>query len=216
MWGVTTQSVLSENILNAKRIVAPPPSDHGPIILRLLFYQKKQSAAPPRTKKPRIDWEKLDDQATTVEFRQIAMTEVKCLTDVGIPSAKDFSKAIVAAAESTCMEDDPAKFGWFADAHTTLLPLIEARNAASEAMKEAPSELNSETFKKAHQTLKKTTTTAKNRSEFKKSTTIMQMMRSKPCEAWDKMRNLQAGHNLHHKIGKVLHFSQDGVKDTND
>jgi hypothetical protein len=30
------------------------------------------------------------------------------------------------------------------------------------------------------------------------------------------MRNLQAGHNYHHKIGRVLQFTQDGIKATND
>jgi hypothetical protein len=61
--------------------------------------KRKEVLHPPQTKKPRIDWEKLDDRATAVEFREVVMTKVKRLTDVGIPSAKDFSKSIVAAAE---------------------------------------------------------------------------------------------------------------------
>jgi hypothetical protein len=42
-------------------------------------------------------------------------------------------------------------------------------------------------------------------------------MHSKPCEVWAKMRNVQAGHNLHHKTtNHFLNFAMDGIKATNN
>jgi exonuclease III len=211
-----THVKLSEFICDAKRIVGGPPSDHDPIILRLQFAQRKKGFPAPETQKIRIAWEKLDNPLTAIEFRKLAKQNMKTLTDKGLPTAKAFSKALVTAAEHTCFEDDPAKSGWFAEARKTLTPLIEARNLASEALKELPSDDNAANFKKTRQELKRATTTAKHRSEFKKAVGIMKTMRAKPREAWAKMRNLQAGHNSHHKIQQVLNFSQEGVKATND
>jgi hypothetical protein len=64
------------------------------------------------------------------------MENIKQLVNKGLPKAKAFSKAVVKAAESTCIEADPAKSGWFAAARSILEPLIEARNKASELLKE--------------------------------------------------------------------------------
>jgi hypothetical protein len=133
-----------------------------------------------------------------------------------MPTSKAFSKAIVRATESTCLEDDPAKSGWLADAHHMLEPLIEVRNSASELLKEQPLEVHQSAFKKSCQELKKAMMTAKNRSEFKKAAAIMKTMSSKPREAWVRMQNLEAGHNAHHKINKAFNFAKDGIKATND
>jgi exonuclease III len=211
-----THTKLSERIVDAKRIMGGPPSDHDPIILRLQFKRKKGGPSELKLKKPRISWEKLDDPKTAAEFKEVALMNIRQLTIDGLPTAKAFSKAIVKAAESTCLEDDPAKSGWFADARSIIEPLIEERNAASELLKEQPSESNKTAFKMSRLELKKATTTAKNRSEFKKALAIMKTMRSRPREAWARMRNLEAGHNAHHRINKVTNFAKDGIKATND
>ena len=115
------------------------------------------------------------------------MENIKKLTNKGLPTAKAFSNSTVKAAESTCIEDDPAKSGWFADARSILEPLIEMRNKTSELLKEQPSESNQSAFKEARPELERATRTANNRSEFKKATAIMRTMQSKPGEAWAKM-----------------------------
>ena len=192
---------LSENIIDAKRIIGGPPSDHDPVILRLEFHSKKKKNGCdlPTFGKSKIAWNKLDDPDVESTFCEIATKKINLLISQGIPSAKAFSKAIVEAAESACVEDDPAKSGWFADGRTILNPLMEARNAASEIFKELPSEATKDIFDASRRALKKATTKAKHRSEFKKAIAIMKMMKTKPRDAWKKMRDLQAGHNSHHK-----------------
>ena len=45
---------LSERIIDVKRIVGGPASDHNPIILKLQFKQKRRGIAPPKRTKMRI------------------------------------------------------------------------------------------------------------------------------------------------------------------
>jgi hypothetical protein len=127
-----THTRLSERIIDTRRIVGGPASDHDPIILKLQFKQKRtRGIAPPKRTKMRISWDKLEDPETAEEFKQAVMESLEQLANKGIPSAKAFSKAIVEAAEKICPEDEAVKKGWFAAARTTLEPLIEARQVKS-------------------------------------------------------------------------------------
>jgi hypothetical protein len=50
-----------------------------------------------------VAWEKLDNPATAIEFREVTMINIKQLTNQGLPSIKAFSKGIVEAAKSTSL-----------------------------------------------------------------------------------------------------------------
>jgi hypothetical protein len=99
--------------------------------------------------KPRISWEKLDNPKTAINFKEVAMENIQQLINKGPPMAKVLSKAIVKTAKLTCLEDDPAKYGWFANTHHTILePLIQVQNKASKLLKDRPSDLKHLAFKK--------------------------------------------------------------------
>jgi hypothetical protein len=179
---------LSKRIINPRRIVDGPASDHDPIsILKLQFKQKRRGIAPPKRTEMIISWDKLEDPETAEEFEQTARENLKQLASKGIPSAKAFSKAVVEAAEKTCPEDEAVKRGWFAAARTMLEPLVEATNKASEIQKEEPSEANNEIFRASRALLNKEVQRAKNRSEYEKAINIMETIQTRPRKAWKKM-----------------------------
>jgi hypothetical protein len=126
---------LSERIINARHIMGGPPSNHDSIVLHLQFKRKKGDNTELRSKKTRISWNKLNDPKNAAEFKEIALENLRQLTIDSLPTAKVFSKVIVKAAKSTCVEDDPDKSGWFADnAHSIIELLVEEPNAASELL----------------------------------------------------------------------------------
>jgi hypothetical protein len=176
-----------------------PASDHDPIVLKLQFKQKRRGIAPPKMETTRITWDRLDDQETATEFKELAMANIKNLTSEEISSAKDFSKkAIVEAAEQICAEDAIIKKGWFTKGLEVLEPLIKTRKMASKQQQLSPSEANAEIFRALRALLNREVQKAKNRLEYKKLVKIMDTIQTRPCKAWKKMRSLQAGHNLHH------------------
>jgi hypothetical protein len=129
---------------------------------------------------------KLDNPKNAIKFKEVMMENIQQLINKGMPTAKAFSKAIVKASKSTCLEDDPAKPGWFADTCSILEPPMEAQNKASELLKEQPSGFNLLAFKKLQIDLK-VTMVAKNRSYYNKAIVIVKTMQSRPCEAWVRM-----------------------------
>ncbi len=81
-----THTKLSEIILDAKRIIGGPPSDHDPIILHLQFSRKKTNDAPPKTQKPRIAWDKLDGPKKATKFKEIETKKIKHNVEKGAVS----------------------------------------------------------------------------------------------------------------------------------
>jgi hypothetical protein len=98
-----------------------------------------------------------------------------------------------------------------------LMPMIKAKNQASDQLKEDPSEYNHIIFCKARSLLNKEKQHANNRLAYKKAKSVMNLMRAKPREVCAMARKLEAGHTSHHWTNQVLlNFSNDGVTANND
>jgi hypothetical protein len=143
--------------------ITGPNSDHGdPIVLKLRFGCRKNTA-PPKRSKPRIAWHKLDNPEIAAKFKDATIENSRSYSRKPPPHSKLSQRRPLCKSLKNIHLRQTHNKRMFCGVQRGPNTLIIARNQANDLLKEDSSEYNRIVFCKERSLLNRETQCAKNR-----------------------------------------------------
>ena len=168
-------------------------SDHRAVYCKLRVMARLKKRTPQRTRLLRSNYDCLANNDIADTFCKRVVDTYSSRDDLGEAKYTRLAKSITVAALQTLPVKEKAQPGWFSAAESQIMPLIESRNSAMEALFKRHTRSTHERLRCARQVLKRTVDQAKSTWIAKQCTDINTAMArgagTKRC--WDAVSALR-------------------------